>query len=256
MKIIIILIGVSGGVNLGLINRLGSNFDVDEIRLIDHKLNKKEWEIAKMFSANSREQIDQINEYKNLENALSDIDLSLATSANVSFKDSQILRKAILLNDLNEKIDKKISKLAIVFGREDNGLTSEEIGLCDGLLTIKTSSTYETLNIANSVAIILHELYIIKNKNQRVKVASKDIRSRTIMEYDRLVSKTINHPIKRKTAVKAFSNILNRSLPNHREASILLGIIRKTVNRIDKINTMDNQRNYIEKNRESENEST
>ncbi|HVR44572.1 MAG TPA: RNA methyltransferase [Thermoanaerobaculia bacterium] len=48
--------------------------------------------------------------------------------------------------------------LALVFGREDRGLTSEELARCGSVAVIPTSDLHPTMNLAQSVAIFAYEL--------------------------------------------------------------------------------------------------
>ena len=50
------------------------------------------------------------------------------------------------------------SIVSIVFGREDHGLTNEELMVCDMLMSIPTSEQYPTMNLSHAVAVVLYEL--------------------------------------------------------------------------------------------------
>ncbi len=50
------------------------------------------------------------------------------------------------------------SVVSIVFGREDHGLTNEELMMCDMLMSIPTSEQYPTMNLSHAVAVVLYEL--------------------------------------------------------------------------------------------------
>jgi tRNA/rRNA methyltransferase len=52
-----------------------------------------------------------------------------------------------------------IGKSLIVFGREDNGLTDEEMHLCDVMVTISANPDYPTMNLSHAAAIIFHEIW-------------------------------------------------------------------------------------------------
>jgi len=75
-------------------------------------------------------------------------------------------RKGILSPaSLGEAVNVRLrsgGKVAIVFGPEDTGLTNEETSICSGLMTIPTSHEKTSLNLAQSVIIVLYEC-LIKN---------------------------------------------------------------------------------------------
>ena len=52
----------------------------------------------------------------------------------------------------------KIHKIAIVFGREDRGLTNEELGLCNYHVHIPTDPEYSSLNLSQAVQILVYEI--------------------------------------------------------------------------------------------------
>src|SRR3954470_13666083 len=49
--------------------------------------------------------------------------------------------------------------VALLFGSEDNGLTSEELDRCHGVLRIPTNPNYRSLNLAQAVLIVAYELW-------------------------------------------------------------------------------------------------
>ncbi len=50
------------------------------------------------------------------------------------------------------------SVVSIVFGREDHGLTNEELMVCDMLMSIPTSEQYPIMNLSHAVAVVVYEL--------------------------------------------------------------------------------------------------
>mgnify|MGYP001825126243 CR=1 FL=1 len=51
-----------------------------------------------------------------------------------------------------------LGDIAIVFGRERSGLTTEELEICTGLVHIPTSPEYRSLNVAAAVQVLCYEL--------------------------------------------------------------------------------------------------
>jgi TrmH family RNA methyltransferase len=69
--------------------------------------------------------------------------------------------KIVLTSALgSDKIDKikNLDKLVVVFGSEGHGVSKEVEVLADFKVSIKTNAKLESLNVASSAAIILHEL--------------------------------------------------------------------------------------------------
>ncbi|MEA5472839.1 TrmH family RNA methyltransferase, partial [Synechococcus sp. CCY9201] len=53
--------------------------------------------------------------------------------------------------------------LALVFGREDRGLSNDELLQAGRLLQIGTGAAYASLNLSHAVAVVLHELHGLRS---------------------------------------------------------------------------------------------
>ena len=56
--------------------------------------------------------------------------------------------------------------VAIIFGRENSGLTNEELERCHAMVRIPTDSSYGSLNLAAAVQIIAYELFVAAKPQQ------------------------------------------------------------------------------------------
>ena len=56
------------------------------------------------------------------------------------------------------KAEKSSKPIAVVFGREDRGLTNLELQMAQKVICLNTSVEYPSLNISHAVAIVLHDL--------------------------------------------------------------------------------------------------
>jgi len=105
-----------------------------------------------------------------------------------------------VLNPKNASIQintavKNNSKVAIVFGREDRGLTNEELGLCNLHIHIPTNEDYSSLNLAQAVQIVTYEIRMnflesesLKNDQEwDVELASAEQTERLIEHMDELM---------------------------------------------------------------------
>ena len=126
------------------------------------------------------------------------------------------------------------NKIAILFGREGDGLTNKEIGDCDICVSIPTDPTYPIMNISHAAAIIFYELF--KNKHDYV---VEGLNESTSLEKEYLVS-DMNDLIdfldipehKKKNGKKTFNNIISRAFITGREAHTLKGILRRLKNKL------------------------
>ena len=67
------------------------------------------------------------------------------------------------LDICNETSSEK--EISIIFGKEDRGLTNEELELANKLIEIPANPEYPVLNLAMSVQIITYELFKALNSS-------------------------------------------------------------------------------------------
>ena len=166
--------------NIGACARAIKNFNFQNMIVIDPKPIYPNDKIL-ATSVGAKNIITKSKNFVNLEPALKNIDIVIATSAR--FRNKNI--KHIQLGDL-QKIDNK-KKVAFLFGSEASGLSNNEIIYANYTLQIPTNPDFKSLNLAHSLIIIAQVVYSIINskvssfiKSKKVKLASKkDILSMT-----------------------------------------------------------------------------
>ena len=137
-----------------------------------------------------------------------------------------------------EQLSKSINinnKIAILFGREGDGLSNKEIEDCDICVSIPTDPTYPILNISHAAAIIFYELF--KNKHE---FPVEGLEESTSLEKEYLI-KDMEEMInildipdhKKKNGLKVFKNIINRAFITGREAHTFKGILRRLKNKLE-----------------------
>ena len=151
----IVLVEPAGTINVGSVARLCENFNINELRLVSPKCNYLAKESKKM-AVRGIKILEEAKIYKDLNSALSDCSRIIATCGRKDhgeiplFSNKDALRWA-LESDREETI-------AIVFGREDRGLSNEELLKANKVISLNTSDNYPSLNLSHAVAIILHQL--------------------------------------------------------------------------------------------------
>ncbi len=159
--------------NIGACARAIKNFNFKKLILINPKPIFPNDKIL-ATSVGAKDIITQSKKYDTLEQALSKIDIVIATSAR--FRNKNI--KHINLKDL-EKINFK-KKIGFLFGSEASGLSNEEISYANYTLQIPTNPDFKSLNLSHSLIIIAQ--YVANTiklkgvpfkKSKKVKSASK-----------------------------------------------------------------------------------
>ena len=128
--------------NIGACARAMKNFNFQKMIVVDPKPIYPNDKIL-ATSVGAKNIISKSKNYNNLETALKNIDVVIATSAR--FRNKNI--KHIQLEDL-KKIDYK-KKVAFLFGSEASGLSNNEISYANYTLQIPTNPDFKSLNLSH-----------------------------------------------------------------------------------------------------------
>ncbi len=167
MQIHFILVEPAVPENVGAAARAIKTMGFTSLRLVKTKVHLNEK--AHWLAHASIEILEKAQEFSSLKEATKDIDWIIGTSA----KKRRVNEDYYPSNQINELIKAKsgtIKSLAIVFGREESGLTNDELKICDIVTSVPMKTTYPSLNLAQSVMIYAYTLsqldYKEKNPDQ------------------------------------------------------------------------------------------
>lgn len=155
MKIVFILVEPAVPENVGAAARALKTMGFSDFRLVN-PCDYLSVDARKLAHA-SNDILERATVYRTLEEALHDIDFAFATSARDRWVKLDIIDSHNLPQFIKEKGD-TISNVAIVFGREESGLTNHEINLCHRVTTIPLKTKYPSLNLAQSVMVYAYIL--------------------------------------------------------------------------------------------------
>ncbi|GAA0679423.1 TrmJ/YjtD family RNA methyltransferase [Natronoarchaeum mannanilyticum] len=134
--------------------------------------------------------------------------------------------------ELSERLATVDAPTCLVFGREDVGLTNEELAQLDEICAIPASEEYPSLNLGQAATITLYELRnLALDENQLPDVelerADEPIVERLNDQFGEFLE-AIDHPVeKRAKTGRLFRRLVGRAHPTDREARTLLGIFRR-----------------------------
>ncbi len=102
--------------------------------------------------------VESVERAGSLEEALADATYVVGTSARPRTAQRNYRRP----RDLAPRILRRAREgnVAIVFGREDRGLSNEALDRCDEVAVIPTAHEYSSLNLAQAVLLIAYELFL------------------------------------------------------------------------------------------------
>jgi tRNA/rRNA methyltransferase len=150
----VILVNPFLDANVGSISRAMLNFGLHELRVVSPECNILS-EIATTLAVGSVEVLRNAKLYDTLESCIADLDVVIATTAR-SHAVNQIRQTPA--EAAAEIITANNScRAGIVFGRERNGLSSEELVLANRRVVIPSFEHFGVLNLAQAVNILAYE---------------------------------------------------------------------------------------------------
>ena len=109
-------------------------------------------------SAGATDLIEQIEIVETLEDAIKDCQIVFGTSARSRTIPWPLLDVRPAATKAMTAVATKQQEVAILFGREDRGLTNEELAMANYHLTIPVNTDYGVLNVAQAIQVICYEL--------------------------------------------------------------------------------------------------
>ena len=212
--------------NIGACARAIKNFDFRKLILINPKPIFPNDKIL-ATSVGAKDIINSSKNFNTLEQALSKIDIVIATSAR--FRNKNI--KHINLEDLKKINFKK--KIGFLFGPEASGLSNDEISYANYTLQIPANPDFKSLNLSHSLIIIAQYVAsIIKFKNVPFK-KSKKVKSASKKEIQSMLNLCIKNldeinffkpNEKRPKMIENLRNIFYKMDLSDKETRILSGV--------------------------------
>ena len=227
----VILVEPKGSLNVGSVARLCSNFEVEELRIVSPKCDIFSMD-AKKMALKGQKFIDRCKIFDNLEKAIFDCDLVLASCGRIDVNKDSFFVSSEDIFDWTLSF-KKINNLAIIFGREDRGLTNSELLLANKTFNIPTSHKNPSLNLSHAVSIVLYELNrsskrVLNKELEVFKLASSKQMHDSFVEIEEMllgVGYLLKHTSKAK--ISKFKRFILRANTSMHEINVLRGIVHQ-----------------------------
>ncbi len=231
-QIKIVLVETSHPGNIGAVARAMKNMAMANLCLVNPKVFPSAEATAR--AAGSDDILAKAQVCKTLPEAIADCQLVFGTSARLRTISWPVLTP----RECAEKalVQANGNQVAILFGRENSGLTNEELDLCHYLLRIPCNDAYSSLNIAAAVQVICYELFVAANQKQDSKTGGQGVSplaNALQMEqfYEHLHQTLLDinfilHPDKSATIMRRLRRIFNRTQLDTKEVDMLRGILR------------------------------
>jgi len=164
----IVLIGTSHPGNLGAICRSMLNYGFDKLRLVNPKCDHLDVE-ARNRAKHAGRILQTCESFKSLEEATSDCSLVVGTSGKREVGSKTTFRHFTYPWEFSKRISQFNGKVALVFGEEGKGMSTDELDMCDFLVTLPTWEGYPIANLSHAVNAFVYELHkerVINNQGK------------------------------------------------------------------------------------------
>ncbi len=228
-NVAVVLVEPQGPLNIGSVCRAMMNFGFSDLRLVNPTADPLAEE-ARRMAVKAGSLLDQAKVFPDLAAALADCQMALGTTRRFGKYREEFLHPDEAARHLLPLTEK--GRVALVFGREDKGLLTTELDLCQRFITIPTSDELASMNLAQAVSLCLYEtaktLGELRGKSHgRKKLASGSTlegmyahMKRSLVGIEFLDAQNPDH------ILRSFRRIFGRSGLNDREVRILHGMFR------------------------------
>lgn len=222
-KICVVLVEPQFPGNIGMVCRAMKNMGLSSLRLVAG-CNHLDDEAIK-FAVSARDLLEKAERFDTLAEAVADCSISIGTT-----RRGGKYRQELLLPPQAAKILlSSATRSALVFGREDHGLSTEDLSLCSHQATIPASCQLGSLNLAQAALIFCYELFKAAEQSehepQRVVASSAELEpmfsqmEATLLKIGFLNQQNPNH------IMRTFRRILFRAEMDSREVTVMRGML-------------------------------
>ncbi|VAX24688.1 tRNA:Cm32/Um32 methyltransferase [hydrothermal vent metagenome] len=229
----VILVDTRHAGNIGSTARVMKNFGFVRLTLVN-PTPRAHMEAIKM-GVGAEDIIENARIVNSLQVAIEPVVFTYAVSRRV-----RRLRKEVFnLTSIAQKIVEPGEPVGLVFGSEKFGLSNDDLRICDNIVSIPTSDRHPSLNLAQSVAIVLFELtredFDISRPRGRyerkpVTMGEKDLLFENMVDTLQL-ARFFDRPNPERT-ITHLKDILNRAGLSEKDTRILLGMFKQIKRKI------------------------
>lgn len=230
MDIILVEPEIAG--NIGAIARVMKNFRYERLVLVQPQCDITSAE-AKNRAKHANDVLENATVVSSLNELTKEYDYLIGTTGAIG-NDYNIKRSPLTPRLLARKVGHFTSKAkaGLVFGRESQGLSNDELSQMDFVVHIPTHEVYPIMNLSHAVAVILYEIYVQKNNEKMNKkftpITMKDKKILLEMIDSILDSMHFQKGEDQKETQKlVWKQLLGKAMLTRREAFALMGFFRK-----------------------------
>nr|WP_298377648.1 RNA methyltransferase [uncultured Halomonas sp.] len=236
----VVLIGTSHPGNIGGVARAMKNMGLTDLALVAPRCEVRTSEaISRASGADALVAAAPI--HTSLDDAVTDATLVVGASARSRTLPWPMLTPRQLSDTLASELSSQEARVALVFGREDSGLTNEELQRCHRHVNIPANPDFSSLNLAAAVQVLAYECrqaWLQESPSDTGEVptsfgvewdsplASHADMERFFTHLERaLIAVEFHDPAKPRQLMARLRRLYLRARPDQMEISILRGIL-------------------------------
>ena len=214
--------------NIGSVARAMKTMGLSRLSLVNPRVFPSDDAIA--LSGNATDVLQNAKIYKNIRDAIKNSTFVYATSSRDRSIQWPIKDAASAAKDIHAEVNNN-KEISIIFGKEDRGLTNDELENANRLIEIPANPIYPVLNLAMSVQIISYEIFKassnIKLKEWRdyPEVSSEQLQMLIDHFIDTAVEIDVIDPDNPKKIISRIKRMFTRLQPDEMEASFMRGFL-------------------------------
>jgi len=182
MSIIVVLHEPQDLVNIAHVVRAMKNFGFQHLRLV----NPREYDGYRIegIAHQSHDVVSRVALFDSLEAALGDCSHVTGCTARPRSAKRNLQRPRGAAAEILAAAASGTA--ALLFGREDKGLSNEDLDRCHRIVTIPSSPSYASLNLGHAVVVMLYELALARGDEERpFKSPRRPAEPATVAEIER-----------------------------------------------------------------------
>jgi tRNA/rRNA methyltransferase len=229
---IVVLVEPQLGENIGAVARAMANFGLSQLRLVNPRQG---WpnDKARMMATGAGRLLDAAVLYPTLVAAIADCNFVLATTARAHDQAKRVIGPAEAATLAAARIGAG-ANVAILFGRERNGLENDEVALADAIVTLPVNPAFASLNLAQAVVIVAYEWFKLASAGTlpfAMQNKSAPAPKQQLLAFFETVERELEKveffrpPDKRETMQINLRNIFSRMQPTQQDIQTLHGVI-------------------------------
>lgn len=225
----IVLVEPAGPINLGSIARAMKNFGLNHLVIVNPQCDPLSME-AMTMAVHAKEILASAVLVETLPEALEGCVRVIATAGRDCSWETPLENPRTALPWLLEEPEQPV---ALIFGREDRGLSNEELNYAQRFVQVPTHESYQSLNLATAVAICCYELAQFTEQPKTQSPSPTEIAPWDVVEayYQQLESLLLKigylYPHTAASRMEKFRQLYNRTHLQKTEVAMLRGILRQ-----------------------------